>query len=536
MSDEIKNKPSLASQSIWLMFAKLVGFVLSFILPLLVFRILSKSDVGIYQQIFVVITFVSTIIPFGVGMSAFYFLSRERERRPFYIFNILLFNFVVGGIACLVLNLYPNILGDIFEEAIMTSFAPQIGIVIWLWIFSSFLEVVAIANQEARLATVFIIFSQLTKMLFMVSAVLIFGTVGAMLNAATLQVILQTIVLFIYLRSRFPDFWRSFDKQLFIRQLKYALPFGFAGILWTLQTEVHNFFIGHRFTNEEFAIYRAGCFELPLLILFYESISSVMIPRMSELQSQGKTREMIELTARAMEKLSLFYFPAFVFFTITAYTLMTTLFTKNFAESASVFAINITLLPFYILITDPIVRSYESLGRFILKVRIFIVIALLATLWYGIQHFDLRGMIAIVVATSLFDRLISVGKVWKTVGVKFSDIYLLKNIGRIAVVAVIAGIPAYFVYGQIQNFTPNLSEFLCKIIFTTPKETLVESIAGFLTLGFTGMFFASLYLLGINYLGVISNEEKQFITEKWSAVKKFAGFQPTAHCSLPTDN
>jgi O-antigen/teichoic acid export membrane protein len=534
--ENTKTNSTLTSSFAWLMTAKVFGFVFSFLLPFLTVRILSKSDVGIYQQVFIVVATITGILPFGVSISAFYFLSREREKSAFYVFNILLFNFIVGGIACLVLNIYPHILGDIFKDDEMTHFAPQIGIVIWFWIFSAFLEVVAIANQEARLATVFIILSQLTKMVFMVSAVLIFGTVGAMLNAATLQVVLQTIVLFIYLNSRFPNFWLSFDKQLLIRQLKYALPFGFAGILWTLQTDAHNFFVGNRFSPEELAIYRAGCFELPLLVLFYEAITSVMIPRMSELQSNGKIREMIELTARAMEKLSLFYFPAFVFFTITSYTLITTLFTKNFADSVPIFVINITLLPFYILITDPIVRSFESLGRFILKVRIFIVIALLITLWYGIQHFDLRGMIAVVVVTSLFDRFISVAKVWKTVGVKMADIYLLKNIGRIAIIAIIAGIPTYFVHGQIQTFTPNLSETLCKIIFTVPKESVVEAVGGFLTLGFTGGFFATLYLFGINYLGVISSEEKQFITEKWAAVKKIVGFETTAHRQLPTDN
>jgi O-antigen/teichoic acid export membrane protein len=527
-----KTNSTLTSSFAWLMTAKVFGFVFSFLLPFLTVRILSKSDVGIYQQVFIVVATITGILPFGVSISAFYFLSREREKSAFYVFNILLFNFIVGGIACLVLNIYPHILGDIFKDDEMTHFAPQIGIVIWFWIFSAFLEVVAIANQEARLATVFIILSQLTKMVFMVSAVLIFGTVGAMLNAATLQVVLQTIVLFIYLNSRFPNFWLSFDKQLLIRQLKYALPFGFAGILWTLQTDAHNFFVGNRFSPEELAIYRAGCFELPLLVLFYEAITSVMIPRMSELQSNGKIREMIELTARAMEKLSLFYFPAFVFFTITSYTLITTLFTKNFADSVPIFVINITLLPFYILITDPIVRSFESLGRFILKVRIFIVIALLITLWYGIQHFDLRGMIAVVVVTSLFDRFISVAKVWKTVGVKMADIYLLKNIGRIAIIAIIAGIPTYFVHGQIQMFTPNLSETLCNIIFTVPKETLVEAVGGFLTLGFTGVFFATLYLFGINYLGVISDDEKHFVKEKLSIVTKY--FRPNLNSKLAT--
>jgi O-antigen/teichoic acid export membrane protein len=532
MSNENQKKSSLTSQSIWLMFAKLVGFVFSFLLPFLTVRILTKSDVGIYQQVFVVITFVSTIIPFGVSMSSFYFLTREREKRAFYIFNILLFNFIAGGIACLVLNLYPQIVGDIFKDDEMTRFAPQIGFVIWLWVFSTFLDTVAIANQEARLATVFIIFSQLTKMVFMVSAVAIFGTVGAMLNAATLQAGLQTIALFVYLNSRFPNFWKSFDKALFVRQLKYALPFGLAGILWTLQIESHNFFVSHRFSSEEFAAYRTGCFELPLLALFYESISSVMIPRMSELQANGKIREMIELTARAMEKLSLFYFPAFVFFTITAYTLITTLFTVKYADSVPIFAINITLLPFYILITDPIVRSFETLGRFILKVRIFIVAALLLTLWYGIQHFDLRGMITIVVAASLFDRFISVGKVWKTVGVKFSDIYLLKNIGRIAAVAILAGIPTYFVYGQIQTFTPNLSSRILRIFTEVPKENFIEFLSGTLTLGFTGIFFASLYLFAVNYFGVISDEEKNFVKEKTAAITKY--FRPALDSRLST--
>jgi O-antigen/teichoic acid export membrane protein len=319
-----ENKPSLASQSAWLLFAKTIGFALSFVLPIIVFRTLSKAEIGIYNQVFLVIVTVSGILPFGVSMSAYYFLSREKERKPFYIFNILLFNFVVGGLACAFLNIYPHILEDIFKDAEMTTFAPQIGLVIWLWVFSSFFETVAVANQEARLATVFIILAQLSKAVFMITAVTYWGTVEAMLNAATIQTILETIALFVYINSRFKGFWKSFNKELFIGHLKYALPFGLAGILWILQTEAHTYFIGYRFSPEEVAIYRAGCFQLPLLVLLYESISSVMIPRMSQLQSEGKNREMIELTVRAMEKIALVYFPAYVFFFITAYTLITT--------------------------------------------------------------------------------------------------------------------------------------------------------------------------------------------------------------------
>lgn len=518
---------SLKVQSIWLLFAKLVGFGLNFLIPILIFRTLSKSDIGIYNQVFLVIVTVSSIIPLGVSMSAFYYLSREPEKRRFYIFNILIFNLIVGGIACFLLNLYPQVLFDIFKDAEMTGFAPQIGLVIWLWVFSTFLELVAVANQETRIATLFIIAAQFTKAIFMLSAVYFFGTVGAILNAATIQAVLQTVVLLFYLNSRFKGFWHSFDRKLFIEQLKYALPFGLMSVLWTLQAEIHNWFVGHGFSAEEMAIYRAGCFELPLLYLLQESVSSVMIPRMSQLQAEDKKREMIELTARATEKLSLVYFPTFVFLMITAYTLITTLFTTKFADSVPIFVINLTILPFAVFIADPITRAYQSIGKYILKVRIFIVITLLLTLYYGIQNFDLRGMAMIVVITALIDRLASTIKIWKTVEIKFSDILLLKNVGKIGLMSLVAGIPTYFVYQQIKQITPVWGQKLGELILNAPKETIVETISGLLTLGLTGIFFGGVYVSGIYFFGLLANDEKEFIRLKLAGFGRLLGVYKT---------
>jgi O-antigen/teichoic acid export membrane protein len=518
-----KQENSLSISAVWLLFAKTVGFVLSFLLPIMVFRTLSKTEIGIYQQVFLVIVTVSGVLPFGVSMSAFYFLSREKERRPFYIFNILLFNFIVGGLAFLLLNLYPQILQDVFKDAEMKEFAPQIGLVIWLWVFSTFFEVVAVANQEPRLATAFIILAQLSKAVFMISAVYFFGTVNAMLNAATIQAVFETFALFVYLNSRFKGFWNSFDKNIFIQHLKYALPFGFAGFLWILQTEAHNFFVGNRFSPEDVAVYRAGCFQLPLLFLIYESIASVMIPRMSQLQSEGRKGEMIDLTVRAMEKIALVYFPAYVFFFITAYTLITTLFTRQFADSVPIFLINITLLPFYIFITDPIVRAFESLGRFILKIRIVIVVLMLLTLYYGVQHFSLEGMIMIVVVTSLIDRFVSLGKVWKTVGAKFSDIHLLKNVGKTAVAAFLAGIPLYFFYSWIKIHTPDIADEVKILFFDTLSQNWVDVISGVVGLGLTGLIFAPIYIFLLSLLNVISAEEKDLIRSKFDGLKEKLG-------------
>ena len=251
-----------------------------------------------------------------------------------------------------------------------------------------------------------------------------------------------------------------------------------------------------------------------------------MIPRMSQLQAEGNHRGMVELTVRAMEKLSLAYFPVYIFFLITAHTFITTLFTQKFAESVPIFLINISLLPFAVFIADPITRAFKSLGNYVLKMRIFIVIGLLATLYYGIQHFDLSGMVAIVVVTAVVDRVFTTVKIYKTVGVKMSDIYLLKNVGKTAVVAIAAGIPTYFAYQQIKEITPNLGQQIISFIFSTPKETFVEMLSGVFTLGFTGIFFGAIYLSGIYFWGVVTEDEKEFVHSKIAGIGKLLGIIP----------
>jgi O-antigen/teichoic acid export membrane protein len=502
---------SLKEQGAWLLFAKIIGFAISFVLPLLIVRHLTQEKFGVYRQSFQFIINAVAILPVGFSMSAFYYLNREEKNKKSAIFNILLFNFVVGGLACAGLYFYPQFLGNIYQSEEMTQLAPKIGAVIWLWIFSAFLELVATSNQEARLATFFIIFAQFSKTVLMAGAVIIFGTIESFIYAAMIQAALQTVILFLYLNYRFPKFWLEFNWKFFREQALYALPFGLAGVMWTLQSDIHTYFVGHRFSDAEYAIYSVGCFQLPLLTMLAESTGAVLISRMSELQSQNDNRQIITLTARAMQKLSFFYFPAYAFMLVTAYTLITTLYTERFAASVSIFIINLTLLPFDIWIIDPILRAYKKFGRVLLILRVFILTGLIMALWFGIQHFDLRGMIAIVIVTSLLERFILSAILLGKLDLRWSDWGLLKSVVKTAIVSAIAGIITFFVYRQIREITPSIINSIMQIIFSTPKESIVHFIAGTTTLGISFAVFAPVYLFGMNYLNIIDEDEKLFI-------------------------
>ncbi len=509
MTEQATKTPSLKTQSAWLLFAKVVGFGFTALLPLLIVRFLTQEQVGVYRQVFLVIINANAILTLGFGMSAYYFLARETTRRASVVFHTLLFNFTVGGIACLTLFLFPQLVGNIFQSAEITRLAPLIGVAIWLWIFSSFIETVAVANREPKSATAFIILAQMTKTVLMISAVMIYATIESFIYAAIIQSAIQSVVLLVYLSSRFPRFWTAFDLQFFREQLFYALPFGLGGLLWTLQTDVHNYFVGYQFTAAEYAVYAYGCFELPLIAMIAESVTSVLIPRMSELQSRGDRAEIVRLSARIMQKLAFFYFPIYIFLLITAQTFITTLFTQNYLASVPVFLINITILPFYILVTDPIVRAYRELGRFILTLRVFIIIALVAALYFGIQNFDLRGMIAIVVVASLFDRFVSTAAVLKKLNVGLRDLYLIKDVGKIAVAALLAGFFTFLFYWEFNERIFHWGESLTRAVFVAPKESIVDFTAGGLVMAACAIIFTPIYLLAANFFGIIEDEEKE---------------------------
>lgn len=517
MIETNRKETSLKTRGAWLLFAKIVGFGFAFLLPLLVVRYLSQEKVGVYRQAFLFIVNAVSILPLGFSMSAYYFLSRETGRRNAVIFNILLFNFVMGALACGFLFAFPQVLGNLFQNDEMTRLAPLIGVTVWLWIFSTFLEIVAVANQEARLSTVFIIAAQLTKTALMAGAVVVFSTVEAFLYAAILQGSLQTLVLIVYLVKRFPGFWRSFDPKFFREQLVYVLPLGLAGIVYTLQTDLHNYFVSHRFGAAEFAIYAYGCFQLPLLVMLGESVTSVLIPRMSELQKRGDKAEIIRLTARAVQKLAFFYFPVYLFFLITAQTFITTLYTEKFAASVPVFMINLTLLPFDIWITDPIVRSYRQLGRFLLKLRIFILVGLVAALYFGAHNFDLRGMIAIVVVTVLVERGIALFVIARKLGFKLKDFVLLRGVVWTALAALAAGVVLFAFYFSSRDFLlPLITDLAAKGLSVLGVGKLANFIGGSLYLGICSAVFAAVYLPAANFFGLIEDSEKQKIKSLWN--------------------
>jgi hypothetical protein len=219
-----------------------------------------------------------------------------------------------------------------------------------------------------------------------------------------------------------------------------------------------------------------------------------------------------------MQKLALIYFPVYVFLMVTAQTFIITLFTQKYEASASVFVINLTLLPFAILVTDPIVRSFKELGRLFLLTRILVLSLLIAVLYFGLNSFGLTGMITVAVGAILLEKLIAETMVIRKLGLGLQHLPLLKNVAKTAVISLFAGLVTYIVYENLHDYLFNAATHFAEETLHTHQLSTLNFFSGSLVLGLSAAVFAPLYLLAANFWGVIEDEEKQVVR---NLIKKF---------------
>ncbi|HYN84174.1 MAG TPA: oligosaccharide flippase family protein [Pyrinomonadaceae bacterium] len=480
------------------MFAKTLAFGLNFALPLVLVRRLSQAEFGLYKQAFLVVSTAMVVLQLNFGMSAFYFLPREgADRQRQIVFNVVLFNTIAGSLALLVLLLWPGLLEKIFNSPALVEHAALIGVVILFWVVSAFLEIVAVAHQELRLATLFIIASQFTRTALLLTAALVAGTVRSLIWAAVVQGALQAAVLLVYLRSRFRNFWRGFEWGAMRGQLAYALPFAGAGLLYTAQVDLHNYFVSNRFGEAAFAIYSVGCFQLPLVGILAESIGSVMIPRMSELQKEGRNAEIVRLTARATRKLAAIYFPLYLFLMLIGREFIVLLFREQYLASWPVFAVNLTLLPFNVVALDPIVRAFTEQRYYLLRLRVVTIVLLVAALWISIERFGLVGAISVVVAVGLIERFAVAWRFGRLLGFAGRDWGLFADVWKLGAAALVAGAATAFV-----------------------KFFVVAGMKPLAVIAACGVTFSLVYLAAVILLRVPSAEERAGLARRLGALRR----------------
>jgi O-antigen/teichoic acid export membrane protein len=433
------NQRGLTFSSTMIMLARAVAYACSLALPLVLVRVFSLHEFGIYKQLFVAVNTLMGSLPVGFFMSVYYYLPRDPSRRQNVIHNVFFFNLVMGSLGCVALVLFPEILGTVFGEKALIGYAPIIGIIELLWMSGNLFEAITLAQSDITLSTSVIVGIQLFRTLSLLGAAVLTRSVKALLIVAIVQGALQMGILTWYLATRFPGFWKAGKWSLFYEQLLYSLPYGLSGLTNTLTSDVHNYFVSHTYGTSLFAIYSTGCFQLPFITVLGESVNAVLMPRISQLQGEGRNEEIVTQVARAVRKLALVYMPFFFYMLLVAGDFITALFTKTFVASIPVLRVNLGLILVNLLIVDPVARAYSQFRLRFLKFQMVMLVILTTALWFGVKPLGLSGTVGLVVLGAATARL---GLIWilsSGLGLGWDHLRQFRDTVRVAAAAAAAG-------------------------------------------------------------------------------------------------
>ncbi|HTZ90046.1 MAG TPA: lipopolysaccharide biosynthesis protein [Alloacidobacterium sp.] len=442
--------PRLAVQAFWLTASKLIAAALNICLPILLVRLMPQTEYGVLKEALLFVTTAASVAMFGVGMSAYYYMPRYPERGGQVALNILIYNFIAGWIPLLIIVFYPAILRSLFRTDALEPLAWLLGLLVLLTLSGSLVQQIPTALQDVRYSTGFIVGTQITRVLLLAAAALIYGTVKSIIVASVLNQILAVVLLWWYLDGKFSRFWAHFDWQFFKEQLAYALPYGAFGMIWVIQKDLDNYFVSASLGPTAYAIYAVGWVEVPLLTLAVESVASVMNVRVSSLEKENRKADIRYVTAAATNRLAALQFPLFAMLFVAGRDLIVLLYTKTYEASAPIFLVSITLLPLAVLLLDPIVRAYKNLRRYLLTVRICVFIALFCVLGPVIRHFGMIGAAVTSVTAQVIERIFIAWGAARAVEARPRHIRLYADLFKVMGITILAGFIAY----TIRNLIP----------------------------------------------------------------------------------
>lgn len=500
--EQADKKRGVSQRAALLMAANALATILSFALPLILVRAMNQAEYGLYRQAFQIMASALNMLNLQVAVSVFYFTARAPGKKLQVIHNLILFYGGVGALVFALFAIWPGWVTLIFQSDQLVPYIPLLGFTIFSWLISSNLEGVPIALGDVRIASALIVLSQLTKALIMVSAVLIFGSLRSILVAAVIQSFLQMVFMVVYVRRRLGRFLAGIDWQLFKAQIGNALPFGVGGIVAIFQGDMHNYFVSHYFPPSTFAVYSIGCFQLPILGMITASFANALNPELARHKEMNDHAGIMDLWFDVVRKLALFYVPVFAVLVVLRREFITALFTMGYLASVPIFAINLITVLLGITVHMHILRLFDSLKYFRLKLYLGLVPVTWAALYFGLRAGGLIGVALAVVSIQLLDAALTTGMVVRELGTTLGDLKPLRTLPATAAASIIAAIVAFFVKAAIGSLPP-----------------LVLLLVG-------GSIFGIVYLIMAFILGAVTEEEKASLRALWSKLLQINLLRP----------
>ena len=100
----------------------------------------------------------------------------------------------------------------------------------------------------------------------------------------------------------------------------------------------------------------------------------------------------------------------------------------------------------------------------------------------------------------------------RRLGLGLRHLSLLTNVGKTAIISVLAGSVTYIAYATGREYIFKLGENIASNIFLSPKLGAIDFVAGSVVLLATACIYVPIYVILASMWGVIEDDEKLMVT------------------------
>ncbi len=393
----MKKKPSLNAQAKALFIGSVLGMMFQFFIPVLLVRVISNEDFGVFRQFqFVASTFLGfTAMGFGTSLYYFYPVLDDTGKQKIIQQTQLLY--AVSTIILLIILYF-------FGKEILTyfNFTEFINLALYLVAYilftrlSTIIDVIFTLEKNTFLNKVFPSVDKLMRFLIFLLTVLIIPGIKGPIMA----LVIYSIVRFVYCTYHISPYLKKIykiDLVLLKKQLIYTVPLGLAIVLNQISTKFDKILVNQHITPEEFGIYSIAFLGIPILGNFFQSIHNVVVPQISIYINDDKLNEATKLWKKMVDKTSSVTIPAVFIFLLLADEIITILYTKDFIEAANYY--RIFILSFLVSMF-----SYNIILRGANKTKYILIIdavSTLLTVLFGIIIIPIYGLYGAILTALL---------------------------------------------------------------------------------------------------------------------------------------
>ena len=388
---------SLTEQMGVLFIGRVLALCITLATPLVVVRVFSQADFGLYKQLFLLQSMLCMMLSLGLPWSLYYFLPREGARRGTFVSQTLVLLTIVGGLGVLGCVLLKRGVAIWLNSPELEPLIPLVGVVSGLVLSSTVLEIVMITAGQARLASATIACSELARGGLIVGTAVAIQSIFALAVGMVVFACMRIVALLLYLKREGLLGMREISPGPLRDQLGYALPFWLAALAEMAAAVLPQLYVSALYGPAVFAVFAVGCATVPFVPILFESVSDVALVRITEHARAGEMDAVASVLSDSIRKLALVCFPLSFLLAATAREFIVGLYTSRFEASVPLFMLFIVIFPLTALSLDYVPRAFADTG-FLLKM--YALRAVLTGTLLGLLTKPL-GLIGAMVATIL---------------------------------------------------------------------------------------------------------------------------------------